>query len=444
MVTGEEFILKKNGERWPILRDPFTEFEGIPNNNQHTGLRSDRLDTLEPPRKRRRVTTAPAAIVRKACTSREPRLNQKMKPRIDTLAEFKDQDLPPCPRFDEISAYLIDNRRQLALHTMCFAMPEHTLPHGRYRDISTYRGSIQLHASSWPKTDLSPFKSIGPWDESFVGKLVKGLRLCVAIDLFSIKYVDYLDQMWLHSIFWDVDMKNFLTVFNTDVKRGDGIASKVGLGLMSKEELEDLVQVLASTRSLLTWAPEGIIRRLPLTTTESKELTCGETSIRDITLPKGRSLIDWDAGYEALCEWDDEDMETDLETLAEADTGITYADGRHESKWEYAERTEPPPVKTQAQLEAEEFERRIQTLDKTIAAYHAEHPDAADEEMFENSFWKVWKGFYPEGTREDALEEFEECLDNFKSTKDGGSGAPGIDMKDFMGAMEESGGCPEM
>lgn len=126
-VTGTKTDLTEDGMRFADKRDPFTEFEGIPNNNQHTRLRSDTLDSSEPPRKRRRVPTAPAAVVRKARTFRGPGRKQETKPQIDSLSEFQDQDLPPCPRFDEISAYLIDNRRQLALHTMCFAMPEHTL-----------------------------------------------------------------------------------------------------------------------------------------------------------------------------------------------------------------------------------------------------------------------------------------------------------------------------
>ncbi|TGO25648.1 hypothetical protein BPAE_0075g00030 [Botrytis paeoniae] len=235
-------------------------------------------------------------------------------------------------------------------------------------------------------------------------------------------------------------------MFNADVKQGDGIASTVGLGLMSKEEIKDLVQVVASTRSLLTWAPKGIIRRLPLTTTESKELTGGGTSLRDIILPKGRSLIDWDAGYEALCEWDDEDMETNLETLDKGDTGITYADGRHESAKEYAARTEPPPVKTQAQLESEEFEHQILLLDNSILAYRAAHPDAADEEIFEKSFWEMWTGFHPEGAREEAQEEFHDSLPHLKSMEEGGGaeGVSGINMDNITNAMAEGGNCPNM
>ncbi|KAF7888057.1 uncharacterized protein EAF02_002598 [Botrytis sinoallii] len=349
---------------------------------------------------------------------------------------------------------------------MCFAMPEHTLreyilrlggleisakewrayllhceavpylfrfqPHGRIRDISTYRGSIQLHASSWPKTDLPPFKAIDAGDERFLKKLIKGMRLCIAMDALSRKYDQFLDQIWLHSVFWDVDIETFLTLFNADVKQGDGVASMVGLGSISKEEVEDLIQVLAPIRLVLTWAPKGIIRRLPLTTTECKVLTSGGTSLRDIVLPKGRSLIDWDAGYEALCEWDDEDMETNLETLDQGDTGITYADGRHESAKEYAARTEPPPVKTQAQLEAEEFAQQVLDLDTS-------------------SFWEMWKGFHAEGTREDAQEEFYDSLPHLKSLGKGGgegggggAGGEGMNVENIMNAMAAEGNCPEM
>ncbi|KAF7943777.1 uncharacterized protein EAE97_005847 [Botrytis byssoidea] len=476
-VTGTKTDLKEDGTRFADTRDPFTEFEGIPNNNQHTMLRSETMDTSEPPRKRGRVPTAPAAVVRKARTFRGPRRTQERNPQMESLSEFLDPDLPPCPRFDEISRYLINNRRELALHTMCFAMPENTLrdyilrlggleisakewrayllhceavpylfrfqPHGRIRDISTYRGSIQLHASSWPKTDLPRFKAIDTGDATFMKNLLKGMRLCIAMDALSKKYEQFLDQIWLHSVFWDVDIETFLTLFNADVKQGDGVASMVGLGLMTKKEVEDLIQVLASIRLVLTWAPKGIIRRLPLTTTECKELTSGGTSLRDIILPKGRSLIDWDAGYEALCEWDDDDMVTDLEALDEGDTGITYADGRHESAKEYAMRTEPPPVKTQAQLESEEYERQISALDNSILAYLAAHPEASDEEIFEKSFWELWKGFYPNGVREDALEEFADSLPHVRAVGKGGEGVggqgQGVNLESVVKALMKGG-----
>ncbi|EMR80476.1 hypothetical protein BcDW1_10856 [Botrytis cinerea BcDW1] len=476
-VTGQDNHLKENGMRFTLSRDPFTEFEGIPNNNQHTGLRSDSSDTPEPPRKRQRIPTAPAAVVRRAHTFQgPPRHIQEIKPQIDTVSEFKDQDLPPCPRFDEISAYLIDNRCQLALHTMCFAMPEHTLrdyilrlgelkisaqewrayllhceaapylfrfeAHGRCRDTSTYRGSIQLHASSWPKTDLPPIKILDIEDKPFMKKLTKGMRLCTVIDILARYCEHYLDQMWLHSIFWDVDMETFLTMFNSDIKQGNGIATKIGLGLMSIEELEDLVQTVVSVGTLLTWAPKGIIRRLPLTITEFKEVIGGKSSLRGIILPKGRSLIDWDAGYEALRRWDDEVMETDLDKLARADRGITYADGQHESEREYSARTESPPVKTQAELEEEESERQTNALDDSIVTYREAHPDATAEELFEKSYWDMWKGFNPEGTRKVAQEEFDDCLEYLKAMEEAGAG--GFDMDILKNAMEAGGNCPNM
>lgn len=83
-------------------------------------------------------------------------------------------------------------------------------------------------------------------------KLTKGMRLCTVIDILARYCEHYLDQMWLHSIFWDVDMETFLTMFNSDIKQGNGIATKIGLGLMSIEELEDLVQTVVSVGTLLT------------------------------------------------------------------------------------------------------------------------------------------------------------------------------------------------
>lgn len=107
-------------------RGSFIEFEKIPNNNQHR-LGVDRLDNTEPLRKRRRVQHD---IGQKVRTFREPQRNEEEMSQIDKYTgslDFRDHDLPPCNRFDEISNYLITNRRQLALHTMCFAIPEHTL-----------------------------------------------------------------------------------------------------------------------------------------------------------------------------------------------------------------------------------------------------------------------------------------------------------------------------
>lgn len=133
-------------------------------------------------------------------------------------------------------------------------------------------------------------------------------------------------------------------------------------------------------------------------------------------------------------------METNLEALDEGDTGITYADGRHESAKAYATRTEPPPVKTQAQLEAEKFEQQIAALDKSILAYIAAHPDATDEEIFEKSFWEMWRGFHPEGAREDAQEEFDDSLLHVRSVAEGGAeGVQGIDMENIMQALMKGG-----
>lgn len=135
-------------------------------------------------------------------------------------------------------------------------------------------------------------------------------------------------------------------------------------------------------------------------------------------------------------------METDLDKLARADRGITYADGQHESEREYSARTESPPVKTQAELEEEESERQTNALDDSIVTYREAHPDATAEELFEKSYWDMWKGFNPEGTRKVAQEEFDDCLEYLKAMEEAGAG--GFDMDILKNAMEAGGNCPNM
>ncbi|KAI9648058.1 hypothetical protein NHQ30_002686 [Ciborinia camelliae] len=132
-VIGTELELDRYGYPRRFAREPFVEFEGIPNQKRQPGSDTHRLEDSEPLNKRRRVH----AVVRTAHTLRDPLLKkedelqkQREASKSDILSasvDFGDDDLPQCPRFDEISTYLINNRRQLALHTMCFVMPEHTL-----------------------------------------------------------------------------------------------------------------------------------------------------------------------------------------------------------------------------------------------------------------------------------------------------------------------------
>lgn len=133
-LVGSEYEMdRKTGALLSLQRFPFVEFEGIPNNNRHTGLSTDRLEDSEPPHKRRKVQTvvrkAVQTILQKARDFREPQQSQEKDSRTNRRDESFDRydSLPLCPRFNEISTYLINNRRRLALHKMCFVMPEHTL-----------------------------------------------------------------------------------------------------------------------------------------------------------------------------------------------------------------------------------------------------------------------------------------------------------------------------
>lgn len=58
--------------------------------------------------------------------------------------EDDDEEIPSCPRYDEIRNYLINQKRELAIDTMKFRMPEHTLHQYIRRN-----GGIDLSAEEW-------------------------------------------------------------------------------------------------------------------------------------------------------------------------------------------------------------------------------------------------------------------------------------------------------
>ncbi|EDN96129.1 predicted protein [Sclerotinia sclerotiorum 1980 UF-70] len=410
-IVGSQFEMESNGEIPLASRHSFVEFEGIPDKKRHAESSMDRLES-QGPHKRRRVEHAIVreAVCRQPQRSLEEELGVDDEETVDP--EDEDQELPPCPRFHEISKYLIENRRQLALHTMCFAMPEHTLRDYIRRlgglkisaqewrafesedsgDFSTYRGSIQLHASSWPRTDLTPLR---PKREKFEKAKRNAFAFILAVHLLSESQVGSRDIMWPMTTFWDFSAERFLTLFNADVKNKDGDMSKLGLGLMSKQELEDMLWHVASTSPFLTWAPEGIIRRLPLTTPEFMEIRGGEAT--------------WD-------EWDNTKMETDLEVLEE-DTGITYTDGRVCSYLEYREQQSikekenapPGPPPTEEELEYMEEEKKLQELIKSVDAYNKKFPNVKQREVFDNALWLLWTVNNPGKSVDEGFEEYKDC-----------------------------------
>ena len=112
-TLGTQYDLDEDGEFVPLQReDSFFEFEGI-----ESPIKAARVELFRRSHAQRILNalgdhnTHPASQI----------------PDDDTDSEPDDSDPLPCPCFDEIRQYLILNRRQLALHTMCFHMPEHTL-----------------------------------------------------------------------------------------------------------------------------------------------------------------------------------------------------------------------------------------------------------------------------------------------------------------------------
>ncbi|KAB8301245.1 hypothetical protein EYC80_003132 [Monilinia laxa] len=55
-----------------------------------------------------------------------------------------DEEIPPCPRYDEIKNYLVSQKSELAIETMKFRMPEHTLHQYIRRN-----GGIYLSSEEW-------------------------------------------------------------------------------------------------------------------------------------------------------------------------------------------------------------------------------------------------------------------------------------------------------
>ncbi|KAG4035155.1 hypothetical protein MFRU_002g04990 [Monilinia fructicola] len=433
-VVGTEYRVNKSGERPPEKRLPWVEFKGIPRNKRHPGLGMDRLEGSQPLHRRRRVQN----IAMKARVFRRPSPSLEVRAQAESLyksIEPGDHDLPSCPRFDEISTYLIDNRRQLALHTMCFLMPEHLLrdyilrlgglaisaqewrayllnceampylfrfkPEGRkWGETSTYRGSIQLHASSWPKTDLTPLKP--QRNNAEIGNVTDFILTLNQLRMLR-NSTKSSDPMWLLPVFWDFSAEDFLAAYNADVKKGGVATSSRRMTLMSAKQLEDIVWHLASTSSFLTWAPNGIIRRLPLTDPEYQELLRELCTIDDLVFPKGRHLIDWDGDHESLVKWDNLKMETDYEVLLEQN-GIHYVNGESYTYDEYFDAEEMEEIR--GEMEQEEGEKESMVYMLKVNDYVEKHPGVGAQETFKQAFWPTWSAKNPDGKEEDALEEF--------------------------------------
>ncbi|KAI9648057.1 hypothetical protein NHQ30_002685 [Ciborinia camelliae] len=294
----------------------------------------------------------------------------------------------------------------------------------RWGETSTYRGSIQLHASSWPKTDLTPWR---PRRANVQIEQASGLLFLITLETMRLLRNDPTgaDHMWPHSDFWDFSAEDFLATFNADVRAGGVATSRQKMSVMSREDLDDMLWHLASTSpSWLTWGPIGIIRRIPLTGIEWQEIINERATMDDIILPKGRGLVDWDGDYEALCEWDDKSMPTSLEFL-ERDTGITYT-----AAFQAAQQAIQDADDRMLQLAMDQ----AAAYEKLVAAYLASHPGCGPVEAFTHAFFPAWKADNPDGSRREAQLEFQ---DAFMEAD------PQAGKLDLAALVESAGGLPE-
>jgi len=145
LKVGTEWTAKPDGSLYPLDRQAhFVEFEGLGpatapatlSTNIAASLsmspleitaasasqaRSARVGTIE--------AAAAQSVRRRAQVATQAQKVPAPAQHPDSDSDSDDDDERPyaCPRYNEIRTYLLNNRRQLALHTMCFKMPEHTL-----------------------------------------------------------------------------------------------------------------------------------------------------------------------------------------------------------------------------------------------------------------------------------------------------------------------------
>ena len=107
---------------------------------------------------------------------------------------------------------------------------------GIYGETSTYRGTIQLHASSWPKTGLTPWKpqSVNPQ----IRNAMQFAHL-LYVTRFVRSPTRSTDSMWAHPHFWDFNAEDFLSYYHGTVEK----AAQTGMDLpvISGQELEDIL-----------------------------------------------------------------------------------------------------------------------------------------------------------------------------------------------------------
>lgn len=118
--------------------------------------------------------------------------------------------------------------------------------------ISTYRGSIQLHASSWPKTDLSPLKSLR---SDLEVERVDAVRLLVAMQSMISSPTNagpITDKLFHCPAFWDYGKEIFLDQLNKLIVAGHPQLMAAGMKVMTRRELDDIVEWMVHWGRFLT------------------------------------------------------------------------------------------------------------------------------------------------------------------------------------------------
>ncbi|TEY83158.1 hypothetical protein BOTCAL_0025g00170 [Botryotinia calthae] len=200
--------------------------------------------------------------------------------------EEDDEDIPSCPRYDEIKNYLINQKRELAIDTMKFRMPEHTLHQYIRRN-----GGIDLSADEWRKFLLNsterkemfqirnkngkpptPYHAIlrtlsNGWPTSLPAPTIPmQVRISEAqTECFSNATMIYLadrKEPWYRLDFWDADLEIFLVLCNNWLAHNNQAP-------LPRDVFEASIRAGVQPRFVL--GPKGIVRKLPGPPPQPKE-----------------------------------------------------------------------------------------------------------------------------------------------------------------------------
>ncbi|TGO58654.1 hypothetical protein BOTNAR_0177g00160 [Botryotinia narcissicola] len=192
--------------------------------------------------------------------------------------EDDDEEIPSYPHYDEIKSYLINQKKELAIDTMKFRMPEHT-----FHQYIRRNGGINLSAEEWrgfllnssERKELfhirekngkppTPYHAIlrtlsNGWPTSSPAPTVSlQVRTSEAqTECFSNATRIYLadrKEPWYRLDFWDADLEIFLVLCNNWLADNDQAP-------LPRNAFEACIQAGIQPRFVL--GPKGIVRKLP-------------------------------------------------------------------------------------------------------------------------------------------------------------------------------------